>query len=203
MSYPLKTQNSKLKTKLDAGAAHLVTEDLWQRSRTLFDAAVDLPPAARLAYLDATCAGEPALREEVLGLLAADEGADAPQFDAVARIAASVGYETDLEVNQTIGPYQIDRELAHGGMGTVFLAHRADDEFQRQVAIKVIRGYPDEDLVRRFRIERQILANLDHTHIARLIDGGATGSGLPYLVMEYVAGQPIGEVLRRPSSNRH
>jgi len=90
-----------------------------------------------------------------------------------------------------IGAYRVLRELGHGGMGTVFLAARADDQYQKQVAIKVVRGLDSDQIVRYFRRERQILAALDHPNIARLLDGGATEDGLPYFVMECVEGEPI------------
>ncbi|MGZ5004605.1 MAG: protein kinase domain-containing protein [Chthoniobacterales bacterium] len=90
------------------------------------------------------------------------------------------------------GSYQIMREIGRGGLGAVYLAARADDEYRKQVAIKLVRrGLDTEDILRRFRNERQILAQLDHPNIARLIDGGTTDDGLPYFVMEYVNGQPI------------
>ena len=88
--------------------------------------------------------------------------------------------------------YELLRELGHGGMGTVYLATRADDVYHKRVAIKVVRhGAGGEEVVRRFRQEREILAMLDHPNIARLLDGGSTTNGLPYFVMDYVAGQPI------------
>jgi eukaryotic-like serine/threonine-protein kinase len=91
-----------------------------------------------------------------------------------------------------IGPYKLLKELGHGGMGVVYLAGRADDQYQKRVAIKVIRaGMDGAEIVRHFRRERQILAGLDHPNIARLLDGGATAEGLPYLVMEYIQGQPL------------
>jgi non-specific serine/threonine protein kinase/serine/threonine-protein kinase len=97
-------------------------------------------------------------------------------------------------VGRRIGPYQIVREIGHGGMGAVYLATRADDQYRKQVAIKLIRHGMDTDFVlRRFRTERQILAALDHPNIARLLDGSTTEEGLPYLVMEYIEGVPIGE----------
>jgi len=91
-----------------------------------------------------------------------------------------------------IGPYRILRELGHGGMGTVYLAARADEQFQKRVALKIIRSGADSaEVVRHFKRERQILAGLDHPNIAKLLDGGATEDGLPYLVMEYIEGQPL------------
>jgi serine/threonine protein kinase len=98
----------------------------------------------------------------------------------------------DARSHGRIGPYKIVREIAYGGMGAVYLAERADDQYRRQVAIKLIRRDMDtEFILQRFRNERQILAALDHPNIARLFDGGTTTDGLPYLVMEYVDGLAI------------
>jgi serine/threonine protein kinase/tetratricopeptide (TPR) repeat protein len=94
-------------------------------------------------------------------------------------------------VARRIGAYQILRELGHGGMGTVFLAARADDQYQKRVAIKVVRGTDSAEVIRLFRRERQILAGLEHPNIARLLDGGTTEDGLPFFVLEYVEGEPI------------
>src|SRR5262249_31956530 len=93
---------------------------------------------------------------------------------------------------RAIGPYRVVREIGRGGMGSVYLAARADDAFQKLVAIKVVRvGADSPEFIERFRKERQILATLDHPNITRLLDGGATSDGMPYLVMEYIEGQPI------------
>ena len=95
-------------------------------------------------------------------------------------------------IGQRCGPYQIVREVGRGGMGAVYLAGRVDDEFKQRVAIKVLRtGIDAEEILRRFRHERQILATLDHPNIARLLDGGSTAAGEPYLVMDYVEGISI------------
>ena len=97
-------------------------------------------------------------------------------------------------VGRSIGPYRIVEEIGAGGMGEVYRAVRADDQYQKQVAIKVVRrGFDTESGLRRFRAERQILASLDHANIARLLDSGSTEDGLPYVVMELVEGQPIDE----------
>ena len=93
-----------------------------------------------------------------------------------------------------IGPYRIDRELGRGGMGTVYLAVRGDDQFQKRVALKVLkRGMDTDAIVQRFRNERQILASLEHPYISGLLDGGTTPDGRPYFAMEYVDGKPIDE----------
>src|SRR5213076_412572 len=93
---------------------------------------------------------------------------------------------------ERVGAYVIARELGHGGMGTVFLAERADGQFEKQVAIKILnRGADTAEILRRFRAERQILARLDHPNIARLLDAGTTDDGLPYFIMDYIVGAPV------------
>jgi eukaryotic-like serine/threonine-protein kinase len=121
--------------------------------------------------------------------------ADATDDDALERAVGQAMREvaagTTAPLTQRLGPYRVIAEIGQGGMGTVYLAERADGTFDQQVAIKVVRGLLDQDRVRRFRAERQILASLQHPNIARLIDGGTTDEGWPYLVMEYVDGVPI------------
>ena len=95
-------------------------------------------------------------------------------------------------IGRRIGPYQVVREIGRGGMGAVYLAVRADEQFEQRVAIKLIkRGMDTDEIIRRFRNERQILANLRHPNIATLLDGGTTDDGLPYFVMDYVEGVPV------------
>ena len=96
-----------------------------------------------------------------------------------------------LDADRRIGAYKLIRELGRGGMGTVWLAARADDQFEKRVALKVVRGSDSDEVLRFFRRERQILAGLEHPNIARLLDGGTTEDGLPYFVMEHVEGVPI------------
>jgi serine/threonine protein kinase/tetratricopeptide (TPR) repeat protein len=108
-------------------------------------------------------------------------------------VALPADYQPERPIDQNVGPYRLIREIGRGGMGAVYLAERADDEFRRQVAVKVVkRGMDTDFIVRRFRNERQILASLDHPNIARLLDGGTTREGLPYFVMEYIEGVPFG-----------
>ena len=169
--------------------------DAWQHLEDLFHSALERPPAERAAFLAEACSDDPELREEVERLLAADEQATAFVGRASAdlgRIAAALPPKGDQ-----IGPYRIVRELGRGGMGTVYLAERADAQFTMRVAIKLIkRGMDSDGVLQRFRHERQILAGLEHPNIARLLDGGTTAEGLPYFVMEYVDGQPIDEYSR-------
>ena len=163
--------------------------ETWQRLKPLFHAALALGPAEREAFLDGACKDEE-LRRQVEVLLAAhDEPGDFLDSPALVGAADAGGRE-----GQLIGPYQIVRELGHGGMGSVFLAVRADDQYRKQVAIKLINRGMDTDLIlRRFTMERQILANFEHPNIARLLEGGSTEDGLPYFVMEYVEGRPLTE----------
>ncbi|MEM7050568.1 MAG: tetratricopeptide repeat protein [Acidobacteriota bacterium] len=164
----------------------------WQRLDKLFHRAWDLPPEDRKSFLQAEC-GDDSLRAEVESLLAAAESPSG-WIDGTASDEAFQVLATDqiFPSGTRIGRYRIVRPLGHGGMGSVYLAERGDGYFNQQVALKVIkRGMDTESILERFRRERQILAQLDHPSIARLIDGGATRDGRPYLVMEYVEGEPI------------
>ena len=172
-----------------------MTSDRWLRLESLFHAALEQPPAVRGAFLAEASGDDEELRAEVERLLEADVQASAFVDEAAARVervAAAV-----LPESRQVGAYRIVRELGRGGMGTVYLAERADAQFDMRVAIKVIRRGMDSDaVVQRFRHERQIVAGLEHPNIARLLDGGTTDEGLPYFVMEYVDGQPIDEYCR-------
>lgn len=164
----------------------------WSAVKEILSEALECPPAERSAYLDKACGGNPELRRRVESLVEADEKTwsllEAPA-------AASSSLTTSIRppaAGERIGAYEILREIGHGGMGIVYLARRADQQFEKHVAIKVARaGIAGDPLERRFRSERQIIANLDHPNIARLLDGGSTPDGRPYLVMEYVEGQPL------------
>jgi len=169
----------------------------WQRVKEVFAAAVERPAAERDAYLDRACDGDPELRREVASLLDFHREPDPEPGSGAATTA------TEPEAGDRIGPYRLLGVIGSGGMGTVYLAERADDAFRKRVAVKVVRhglgvGGPGaaEELAR-FRTERQILAALEHPNIARLLDGGTTGDGLPYLVMEHVEGEPIDRYCER------
>jgi tetratricopeptide (TPR) repeat protein/predicted Ser/Thr protein kinase len=117
---------------------------------------------------------------------------DPETLDARGSVTETTESEPAAVPDHPIGPYRLLKELGRGGMGVVYLAARADEQYQKRVAIKVIKaGMDGAEVVRHFRRERQILAGLDHPNIARLLDGGATEDGLPYLVMEYIQGQPL------------
>jgi serine/threonine protein kinase len=164
----------------------------WARVKKLFEAAVDLDSNQRTALLDKECGGDEALRAEIESLLKSDEQTDGFIEQPAFEIPRDLFSEAEPFVGRQFGAYQVIREIGRGGLGAVYLAARADDEYRKQVAIKLVRrGLDTEDILRRFRNERQILAQLDHPNIARLIDGGTTDDGLPYFVMEYVKGEPI------------
>jgi eukaryotic-like serine/threonine-protein kinase len=181
--------------------ARPLDRERWQRVSAVLDAAMELPPAARAAYLDHECAGDADLRRQVEELLRADADADAFLAGSASERAAPLVAElADLEApaaavgERTVGAYRLGRLLGEGGMGVVYLAERVDGQFDQQVAIKILKhGVPGLDAERRFRQERQILAHLQHPGIARLLDGGVTGDGSPFFVMERVEGTPITE----------
>lgn len=165
--------------------------DREQRADEIFYRALESPPETRAAYLDTACGEDEDLRREVDSLLEATEtmGAD---FLRKPLLPLDVEPPPELSRGRRLGAYRILREIARGGMGTVYLAARADDEFKREVAVKILRrGLDTDEIVRRFLHERQILAQLTHPHISRLLDGGTTEDGRPYLVMEKVEGERI------------
>jgi serine/threonine protein kinase len=170
----------------------------WQRVEELFLTVADRPAAEREAYLTRVCGGDEELRRELLSLLARDTNEDFIE-KPIAGVAIGLSPELgDDAAGSRIGPYRLTRLVGRGGMGAVYEAVRDDAQFRQQVAIKLIKGGMDSAFVReRFVRERQILASLDHPHIARLFDGGATEDGRPYFVMEFVNGEPITDYCRR------
>ena len=173
-----------------------VSSERWHRIQAVLDAALDLPRERREAIVEEACAGDPQLRAEVERLLASCESAEHFLEEPAAEFAASLLADPSLtpptRVDAQIGAYRLIREAGRGGMGTVFLAERADDQYRKQVALKLVRrGMENEHSIRRFIEERQILASMEHPDIARLLDGGVTDDGLPYYVMEFVEGAPI------------
>jgi len=169
----------------------MMTRQRWQRLQHLFEQAAHLNHEARVTFLAAECGDDAALRDEVLALLSAQTRAT--QLEQ--RIDDAIGgtlYAPDLSVGQIVGRFKIAQLLGRGGMGTVYLAERADEQYQQKVALKIVtRGLLHGELPLRFRAERQILARLDHPNIARLIDGGQMLDGTPFIVMEYVEGLRI------------
>ncbi len=162
----------------------------WERISALFHAASDRPAEERDAFLERACADDNALYAEVQALLAAEPHAGGLLEDLVSVAAKSVS-DSSI-VGGLVGPYRVVRELGHGGMGAVYLAERADGQFEQQVALKLVkRGMDSEQILRRFHMERQILARLHHPHIARLLDGGLADDGRSFFAMEHVEGEPI------------
>jgi len=166
----------------------------WEEIEALLDRALDLRPEERGAFLDEACARDPELRSRLDALLRADERAgtflEAPALEQSAPLVAAM-YE-DPQAGKRIGAYRILREAGRGGMGVVYLAERADGQYQQQVALKLIkRGMDSDAILQRFLHERQILARLQHPNVARLLDGGMTDEGQPYFAMEHVDGRPV------------
>jgi len=187
----------------------------WREIERIFDAALEVDDARRAAFLAGACAGDETLRREVESLLDAHNKAGGFLNSPAANMTAEKPAGTTrlmrpeqarglpsatavAESAQRIGSYQLIREIAQGGMGSVWLAERADDQFHQQVAIKLLKAEAaSEELLSRFRHERQVLAGLNHPQIARLLDGGATEDGRPYFVMEYIEGEPLDEYCAR------
>jgi serine/threonine protein kinase len=175
-----------------------MTPERWQQIKPLFNAAIELPTSERDTYLSDACGVDGELLRELNSLLAAHEQAD-KAFESVlqgelsaALTASGLAVDSPERIGMRIGAYRLIERIGRGGMGEVYKAERADDQYRAHVAVKLVRTDQQFGLVAgRFRSERQILAALDHRNIARLIDGGATDAGVPYLVMELVDGQPI------------
>ncbi len=167
-----------------------MTPGRWSEVKAVLSGVLDVDPTERPATLDRLCGADTDLRDTVESLLAMESKAE--QFDTAVLPGSILFADPPAQTPQQIGPYIILNEIGRGGMGVVYLADRDDGEYRKRVAIKLITSArPDPHLDQRFRRERQILAQLEHPGIARLLDGGATPSGQPYLVMEYVEGPPL------------
>lgn len=169
----------------------MLPPDEWKQVKDIFQAAIELPAERRRAFIEKESEGNATISSEVEELLGSHE--EIGDFIAAPMFTVIKDHVFDENsqplIGTQIGLYKIEKELGRGGMGAVYLATRTDGEFDRKVALKLIkRGFDTDDIINRFRTERQILARLDHPNIARLIDGGATEDGLPYLVMDYVEG---------------
>ena len=173
-----------------------MTPERWAQIRQIFDGALERPEVDRAAYLRVVCARDDELRREVESLLASHDSAGtfldkpAASFSSTTQTLISSGVDIqDYPPGHRVGAYELQKCIGRGGMGSVWLATRFDNDFKKQVAIKLVkRGMDTQEILRRFRLERQVLAGLTHPNIATLIDGGSTPDGLPYLVMEYVEG---------------
>src|SRR6516162_9690841 len=175
-----------------------MTPQDYERMWLLFEDAKQKPSTQRDAFLELHCSGNSELRREVVRLLAQ---AEVTATDFLSKpILSDVNFPPppaadDPLIGKRVGPYEIQQRIGSGGMGVVYLGRRVED-YEQRVAVKLIRhGLQSEEVLRRFQDERQVLAALSHPHIARLLDGGSL-DGQPYLVMEYIEGQPIDEYCR-------
>jgi serine/threonine protein kinase len=173
-----------------------MTPEEWHRIKAVLQTALEIDPLARVNYLDSACTGQASLRSEVESLLQSHDE-DSAFLEAPAAVDGAnlevITTSTKL-VGRRLGPYELLEQIGEGGMGAVYRAVRADGLYDKQVAIKHIRsGLSSDYFISRFTNERQILAGLEHPNIARLLDGGVTEEGLPYVVLEFVAGVPIDE----------
>jgi tetratricopeptide (TPR) repeat protein len=166
-----------------------MTPERWQAIGDLFDEALAVPTVERTALIDKVCGSDDVVRREVRSLLASHDAAGGFVQKRIDAALASFHQRSDIATLARVGPYRLVRELGRGGMGTVFLAERDDDQYQAKVAIKLVRpGMDTEFILARFRRERQTLARLQHPNICHLFDGGTTNDGLPYIVMEFIDG---------------
>jgi eukaryotic-like serine/threonine-protein kinase len=165
----------------------------WRKIEEIFHKALERPETERESWLDGNCEGDAELRAEVASLIASDREAGVYVGSKVQRAMVQFGTAIQPQVEgRRLGPYRLIRELGRGGMGSVYLAARDDEQYESDVAIKLVHPGLDTDFIlRRFKRERQILARLQHPNIARLFDGGTAEDGTPYLVMEYIQGSWI------------
>lgn len=165
----------------------------WQQIKKIFSKAIELDGGEREQFLRQSCKNDPGILQEVESLIRAHE-AQGPLDQSIDEIKSTAisGWNQADRQGAIVGPYKIRKELGRGGMGNVYLAERVDEQFRQQVALKLLHtGFTNENQIRRFLAERQILASLNHDNIAGLLDGGITEHGQPWFAMEYVEGQSI------------
>jgi serine/threonine protein kinase len=177
-----------------------MTPERWQQVKEVLDPVLVLKPGERAAFLDRACATDSSLRRDVEELLNADNEAGTEFLNEPQPLQLTLAPESegdswelaDAWLGRRVGSYKVVEQIGVGGMGEVYRAFRADDQYRKEVALKVVRSGQDSGFViSRFKNERQILASLDHPNIARLHDGGTTPENTPYFVMELIEGQPI------------
>jgi eukaryotic-like serine/threonine-protein kinase len=190
--------NSRSAGACTTGRNSSLTPARWQQIKELFNEALEYGTDHRAEFLQQACGDDQELRTEVESLLASADSNGAVTSEVFKSVTPPgehpPGETEDPLIGQRVGDYRIDQRIGFGGMAAVYLASRADEQFHMRAAIKLLR--PDlnnTDLLHRFLKERQTLAALDHPNIVKLLDGGSTERGLPYLVMDYVEGQPIDE----------
>ncbi len=168
----------------------------WQRIQALFEDCLALAPEQQQSHLEAHAGDDPEMIREVKAMLAASADEAIITRRIAGQLRASFSGQA-LNSGQRVGAYVVDRMIGQGGMGQVFLAHRDDGTYQQKVVIKVLSGLVSPGMRARFHRERQILANLDHPNIARLLDGGELENGAPFLIMDYIDGVDILSYCRR------
>jgi eukaryotic-like serine/threonine-protein kinase len=173
-----------------------MTAEQWQQVKEILARALELPPPQRESYVDAACASDPVFLHEVRRLLEAERQAGTGFLNLpTGSVTLEIDDTTHDKMSGTrVGAYQVAEQIGAGGMGEVYRAFRADDQYSKQVALKVVRsGQVSQFVLERFKNERQVLASLDHPNIARLLDGGTTDDGTPYFAMELIEGQSLYE----------
>jgi len=174
-----------------------MTPERWQHVKQVLANILELAPAERAACLDRSCAADASLRDDIEPLLASEQRLGdrfLDHADLAAAVATVVLPEENFWIGRRVGPYKVVEQIGMGGMGEVYRAFRADDQYEKVVALKFVRtGQYSSEVLARFKNERQILAGLDHPNLAKLLDGGTSDEGMPYFVMELIDGQPITE----------
>ena len=166
----------------------------WMEVKERLQTALEMTAAERVGYLEELAAADPDMRREVESLLDSHDQAGDSFLNAPAVDFAEPDTHPSAMIGRRVGAYRIVDWIGAGGMGEVYRAERADEQYRKQVALKLVRAGPDSGFViGRFKNERQILASLDHPNIARLLDGGTTDDGVLYFVMELIEGEPIDE----------
>jgi len=170
-----------------------MTPERWQQIKQCFDQVLSLPETEQERFLRQHCRNDPDLKQAVQRLLRHNRAQTTPLRQVLAaELEDYLDKQFSIRPGEQLGSYRLRRMIGAGGMGVVYLAERSDDQFRQQVAIKLIHQYSiNQEALQRFATERQILASLQHPNIAHLLDGGTTEQGLPYLVMEYIDGQPL------------
>ena len=182
----------------------MLTPQRWIQIRQIFDGALERKGSDRAAYLRSACVGDDQLRKEVESLLASHHESTGFMASPAADLNMLAFDLSSAEIPrvQRVGSYELQRRIGRGGMGSVWLGICIDRDYPNRVAVKMVkRGMDTAEILRRFRMERQVLAGLDHPNIARLIDAGSASDGSPYLVMEYVEGIPIDQYCEKRKSS--
>ena len=170
----------------------------WQLTDEIFNEALNVAPAHRSDFLTEACGPDEDMRRDVESLLLYASDSESYLQSVVDDTARDLSASLNCPAGSKFGPYVVLREIGHGGMGTVYLAARADGHFEQKVALKIINvGIDPGFALEHFLRERQVLANLQHANIARLLDGGTTETGQPYFAMEFLEGEPLTQYFSR------